>query len=334
MISLVRKSTKYLIIETYDLAAMEDYLITSLKAFKDNIYTVSAKTNEDYTVIYITDDINKPSVISEESPVYMLPQDLDHILCRIVNEKNNHLIKSLKLAPRLLIFRYFGNISKIIYSILKDYEGEIRDLKETFFNLDLPSSVITFTDKPLINNLGLDDLCEKCIVIGHPTKGLYRNLKVNALRYLNEGLENKNWYEVEIRIYDIYNAYHLHYRRLMHVLENLELGLVLGESWSKDYAVLLMSVGVYSIRFFTLYEPKHIKKILLGLEISSDNTRICDYDVYHGRKKISWIDFAQNRKEVRTDVAKRCREELFKMLSPSSIEYMKNIEKEIMKSRE
>ena len=172
MISLVRKSTKYLIIETYDLAAMEDYLITSLKAFKDNIYTVSAKTNEDYTVIYITDDINKPSVISEESPVYMLPQDLDHILCRIVNEKNNHLIKSLKLAPRLLIFRYFGNISKIIYSILKDYEGEIRDLKETFFNLDLPSSVITFTDKPLINNLGLDDLCEKCIVIGHPTKGL------------------------------------------------------------------------------------------------------------------------------------------------------------------
>ena len=109
MISLVRKSTKYLIIETYDLAAMEDYLITSLKAFKDNIYTVSAKTNEDYTVIYITDDINKPSVISEESPVYMLPQDLDHILCRIVNEKNNHLIKSLKLAPRLLIFRYFGN---------------------------------------------------------------------------------------------------------------------------------------------------------------------------------------------------------------------------------
>lgn len=332
MISLLRKSTKYLIIETYDLDAMERYLIKDLDAFKSNIYTVSAKTNEDYTIVYITDDINKPSIISEESPVYMLSQDLDQILCRITNEKQNHLIKSLKLAPRLLIFRYFGNIDRIIYSILKDYEGQVKDTKKTAFNLDLTSSIITFTEKPLIRSISIDDLYEKCIVIDHSVKELYRNLKMHALRYINEGLENKKWYEVDIRIYDIYNAYHLHYRRLIHVLQNLELGLVLGEAWSKDHAVMLMSVGVYSIKFFTFYEPKYIKKILLGLEISSQSTRLCDYDIYYERKKISWIDFAQNRKDTRKAVSNRCREELLKMLPSSSIEYINNIEKEIMKN--
>ncbi|MDD4833431.1 MAG: hypothetical protein PHC44_01690 [Lutispora sp.] len=332
MISLVRKSTKYLIIETFDLFIMDNYLIKDLNALKANINTVYDKTNEDYTVIYLTDDINKPSIITEASRLYMLSQDIDQILCRIINDNQNHLIKSLKLAPRILIFRHFGNIDKIIYSILKDYEGEVKNLKETFFNLDLTSSIVAFTQKPLIKNLALDDFYENCIVIDYPVKELYKGLKINALRYLNEGLDNKVWNEMDIRIYDIYNAYHLHYRRLIHVLENLELGLVLGEAWSKDHAVMLMTVGVYSIKFFTFYEAKFIKKILLGLEISSQSKRLCDYDLYYGKKKISWIDLVQSRRDTREEVANRCREELLKMLSPHSVEYINNIEKEILRN--
>ena len=333
MISLVRKSTKYLIIETYDLLKMDYYLINNLKAFKSNIYTVSAKSNEDYTVIYLTDDITKPSIISDISCVYMIPSDLDSILCSIMNEKKYNLIKSVKMAPRFILFRAFGDIDKIIFSILKDYKGTINDLKETAFNLDLNCSVMAFSEKPLNRNLGIDDLYEKCLQIDYNTKGLYRNLKMNALRYLNEGLESKNWYEIEIRIYDIYNAYHFHYRRLMHVIENLELGLVLGESWSKDYPFVLMPVGVYSLKFFTFYEHLYIKSILLGLEHTDEDIRLCDFDVYYNRKKLSWRDFAKEKGSTKEKIRKDYRKKLIESLSPESIRFITDIEKETLKSR-
>lgn len=332
MISLIRKSSKQLVIETYDTNAIENYFINTLNAFKSSFYTIFSKTNEDYTIIYITDDLSKPAILCKDTQVYMLPLDSDEILCRITNDNKHHLIKSLRVAPRPIIIRYFGNLDKIIYSILKDYEGKIGSINESALNFELTDSIIAFTDKSLSRNISLDDMNEKCVLVHKPFKELYRNLKLNLLRYLSDGLENKNWFEFDIRIYDIYNAYHLHYRRLRHVLDNLELGLILGENWSRDHAVMLMTVGVYSIKFFTLHDPKYIKKILMGLEVSSDNKRLCDYDIYYGKKKISWVEFAQDRKESRLDVAARCRKELIDMLPPSSIEYINNIEKEIMKN--
>mgnify|MGYP001439170829 CR=1 FL=1 len=332
MISLVRKSSKHLVIETNDMNAIENYFINNLKAFKSSLYTISSKTNEDYTIVYITNDLSKPAILHKDTQVYMLPLDSDEILCRITNDKKHHLVKSLRIAPRQIIMRYFGNLDKIIYSILKDYEGKTANLKDSALNFELTDSIIVFTEKPLSRNLSLDDMNEKCVLVKKPFKELYRNIKLNLLRYLNEGLENKNWYELDIRIYDIYNAYHLHYRRLRHVLDNLELGLVLGENWSRDRAVMLMTVGVYSIKLFTLHEPKYIKKILMGLEFSSDNERLCDYDLYYKKKKISWIDIAKNKKESRLDVAARCRKELIDMLPPSSVEYINDLEKEIIKN--
>lgn len=333
MISLVRKSTKYLIIETHDLKKMDNYLLKNLNALKSNFYTVSAKSNEDYTALYLTDDITKPSIINDVSYIYLVSSDLDSILCKIINEKTYNLIKKVKMAPRFIIFRTFGDINKIIYSILKDYDGKLSGIVETAYNLDLNCSVIAFTDKPLNRNLELDDFYEKCLQIDYNAKSLYRNLKMNALRYLNEGLANKNWYEIEIRIYDIYNAYHFHYRRLMHVIEHLELGIVLGESWSKDYPFVLMSVGVYSLRFFTFYEPSYIKSILMGLEHTNDDIRLCDIDVYYNRKKLSWREFYKNKSSTKESIRQDFRKKLINMLSPESAKYIIEIENETLKSR-
>ena len=254
-------------------------------------------------------------------------------MCKIINEKTYNLIKKVKMAPRFIIFRTFGDINKIIYSILKDYDGKLSGIVETAYNLDLNCSVIAFTDKPLNRNLELDDFYEKCLQIDYNAKSLYRNLKMNALRYLNEGLANKNWYEIEIRIYDIYNAYHFHYRRLMHVIEHLELGIVLGESWSKDYPFVLMSVGVYSLRFFTFYEPSYIKSILMGLEHTNDDIRLCDIDVYYNRKKLSWREFYKNKSSNKESIRQDFRKKLINMLSPESAKYIIEIENETLKSR-
>lgn len=333
MISLVRKSTKYLIIETNDLKEMDKYLQQGFNAFKSNVHTVSAQSNEDYTVLYLTDDINKPSIISSKSCVYLISSDLDSILCKIINEKTYKLIRNVKIAPRFIIFRTFGDIDRIIYSILKDYNGKVSDMIETAYNLDLNCSLIGFTGKPLNMNLGLEDFHEKCLQIDYNTKSLYRNLKMNALRYLNEGLANKNWYEMEIRIYDIYNAYPFHYRRLMHIIEHLELGIVLGESWTKDYPFVLMPIGVYSLKFFTFFKPKYIKSIMIGLEHNNDGVRLCDLDVYYNRKKLSWREFAKGKGSTKEGIRQDFRKKLINMLSPESTKYITAIEDETLKSR-
>ncbi len=333
MISLVRKSTKYLIIETNDLKEMDNYLIKNLKALKSNIHTVSAQSNEDYTALYLTDDITRPSIINDISCLYLVSSDLDTILCNIINEKTYNLIKTVKMAPRFIIFRTFGDIKKIIYSILKDYEGKVEGFLDTFYNLDLDCSVIAFTDKPLNWNLGLKDFYEECVQIDYNAKSLYRNLKMNALRYLNEGLANKKWYEVEIRIYDIYNAYPFHYRRLMHIIEHLELGIVLGESWTKDYPFVLMPVGVYSLKFFTFHEPSYIKEIMMGLEHNNDDIRLCDLDVYYNRKKLSWRDFSKTKDSTKESIRKNSRRKLMEMLSKESVNYITDIENETLKNR-
>lgn len=333
MISLVRKSTKYLIIETNNLVKMDNYLIENFNALKSNVHTVSAQSNEDYTVLYLTDDINKPSIISDKSCVYLISSDLDSILSDIINEKTYSLIKNVKIAPRFIIFRTFGDVNKIIYSILKDYDGKISDMIETAYNLDLSCSLIGFTDKPLNRNLGLNDFYEKCLQIDYNTKSLYRNLKMNALRYLNEGLANKNWYEMEIRIYDIYNAYPFHYRRLMHIIEHLELGIVLGESWTKDYPFVLMPIGVYSLKFFTFFEPSYIKGIMMGLEHDDEGVRLCDLDVYYNRKKLSWREFAREKGSTKESTRQTFRKKLIDMLSPESAKYILEIEKETLNSR-
>lgn len=333
MISLVRKSTKYLIIETNDFGQMDNYLLYSFNALKSNVHTVSAQSNEDYTVLYLTDDINKPSIISDTSCVYLISSDLDSILAKIINERTYNIIKSVKIAPRFIIFRTFGDINKIIYSILKDYDGEVSDMIESAYNLDLNCSLIGFTDKPLNRNLGLNDFYQKCLQIDYNTKGLYRNLKMNALRYLNEGLSNKQWYEMEIRIYDIYNAYPFHYRRLMHLIENLELGIVLGESWTKDYPFVLMPIGVYSLKFFTFFEPEYIKSIMMGLEQNNDGVRLCDIDVYYNRKKLSWREFAKSKDDTKESIRRNFRKKVIDMLSSESVKYILEIENESIKSR-
>ena len=123
---------------------------------------------------------------------------------------------------------------------------------------------------------------------------------------------------MEIRIYDKYGAYNLHYNRMIEVFDDLDIGLVLGESWSKDYPKALLSVQIYRVRFFTFKEADELKRILLGLEYLRDGTRVVDYDVYCKNKKVGWVDLLK-RKERRTatrdNEALIAQNELFTMLS-------------------
>lgn len=81
----------------------------------------------------------------------------------------------------------------------------------------------------------------------------------------------------------------MHYKRLAIVLDNMDIGLILGEMWTKDYPRFMMSVLVYQIRLFTLLSPLKIKEILLGLEYAYDGTRIVDFDlICKNKNRLDW----------------------------------------------
>lgn len=123
------------------------------------------------------------------------------------------------------------------------------------------------------------------------------------------------WRALEIRIYDIYNRYDIHRRRLINVLEDLDIGLIVGEGWSRDYVRVLMALDVYSIKVYTFLEPQELKKRLVGLEWDNFGNRLADYDLFEGRKKVSWGQTRGDRKESREVFSARCRDELLAQLS-------------------
>jgi hypothetical protein len=212
--------------------------------------------------------------------------------------------------------------------------GEIISYKQYITNDKTDSTIIGLTEKPLGKGIVLTDFNENFLMVKGEYGRIKRELRMQALRYLNIGIGNRDWNEIEIRIYDIYGAYELHYDRMMEVFEDLDIGLVLGESWSKDYPKALLSVQVYRVRFFTFHDPAELKRILFGLEYLEDGTRIVDYDVYYDNKKTGWnINLLKKKREDRESQALIARNELFAKLSPDTLEKIKALEKEIIKTR-
>jgi hypothetical protein len=99
------------------------------------------------------------------------------------------------------------------------------------------------------------------------------------------------------------------------VLNELDCGLILGESWGRDAALAFHSVGVYQIRLFTYLEPLEIKRITLGLEYDNDGNRIVDYDLFKKRKKLSWSQVRSKEYKKRDDLGFYYRKELVKELT-------------------
>ena len=47
-----------------------------------------------------------------------------------------------------------------------------------------------------------------------------KHFRIHALEYLNLALGNKDWYELNIKIYDSYQNFDLHYKRLLYIVEH------------------------------------------------------------------------------------------------------------------
>ncbi|SKC65199.1 hypothetical protein [Maledivibacter halophilus] len=332
MLSIFRSGPKIIVLESQDVDVLRNLFLEDFEAEDYDVNTAFEKSTENTTIIFLTDkkeEIIKPKDIAK---VLFLKYQSESVLCKIINDDRYNLISYSRMAPRIIIMKTFGDTEKVIKQISEDYNGEIGKFHEILENNNT-GTIIVFTQKRLNEPISLSEIHERAIIINKEYPSVLKELKIHDLKYLNTGFDNKDWYELIIKIYDIYGEYMLHYKRLLKVLEQLEVGFILGEAWGKDAATILMSVGVYRIRFFTYYDPKYIKKILLGLEYLEDGTRIVDLDLYHKRRKTYWTDVIKKGVKNKGELSRIYRNEIFSKLSDEVKSEVLEMEKEILATR-
>lgn len=332
MLSIFRSGPKVIIIESSLVELVRNCLVDDFQAERHDIDTAFEKSTENTTIIFLTNkrkDVIKPVDVRD---VLFFQNQAESILCRIINDKKYDIVSSARIAPRTIIMKTFGNTDKVIDQIVHDYDAKVGDFIEILENNN-KGTIIAFTQRQLNEPVNLSDLHARSILIDKDYPSVMRKLKIHDLKYLNIGFDNKDWYELIIKIYDSYGEYMLHYQRLLKILEHLEVGFILGEAWGKDAATVFLSVGVYRIRFFTYYEPKDIKKILLGLEYLEDGTRIVDFDLYHKRRKVYWTDVMKKKVKNKEELSSIYRGEIFSQINDKVKEEVFEMEKQILDTR-
>ncbi len=334
MFSLVRSGPKMLLFKSSDVNTLKTKLIEDFEALECDFSEAFEQATEYYTILFIADEM-KTTLSNESIKVSLIVhEESDKLLCRLFKAPCNQLITELRTAPRILLMRGVGDLSKVVGQLQTDFGGVLGIFSELMESSNDASTLVCLTDKPLNRNMSTTDLHPQILRLNNRYADVYKTLRMQALKYLNIGIENRDWNEIEIRIFDRYSAYELHYERLLELFEGLELGIVLGESWSKDYPRLFMSVEVYRVRFFTFHEPAYIKRLLLGMEYLSDGSRMVDYDVYVNHKKIGWTDaLLKDDARSRNLAGLKVREELLSRLTQKDISDLQDLETAIITTR-
>ncbi len=333
MLSLFRCAPKILLLKSNNEDKLGQYFTNKLKCLKCTVTSAYDKVDGNGTIIYIVDEIDRIIKCSDPKSVFIINMNTDKLLANIINDKKHNLISKIRISPVMILMRAFGNIDNIINKISEKHECTIEPTKCIWEKYD-SGTIVSFTQTPLNKIISFSDLHNKSIHLDENHTDLLNEFRIKGLEYLNASINNKDWYELEIKIYDCHGQYELHYERLLTILEHLEIGLILGESWGKDAAKLFLYVDVYRVRLFTFYQPEYIKKVLLALEHRYDGTRLIDYDLFFKRKKIHWSNVKDGKLKSREQLSKKYRKELFAKLKESDVEKINKMEKYILDSRE
>lgn len=334
MVSLMRDGPRMLFVAT----SRRDALIRALELGFDaqamEFELVFDRADEFNTLLYLVSSFDLPINKTSITDAVLVKRDVASLLCALLGDGYRGLFDGIRPAPHTIIMRAIGDMDKMIKTIQADFGGELGGYEASLEGGSESSVVVGLTDKPLNRSARLGDMHPTFLRADGDYATVKRGLKMHAFGYVNSGIDHKSWHELEIRIFDSYGAFEPHYERLVTVLDSLELGLVLGEAWTTDYPRILLAVEVYSLRFFTFKEPKHIKRVLMGLEHLADGARIVDYDLFYKNKKVYWIESVDGKaKGERKDEAAKARAELYERLDDGVKAELELLERKILKTR-
>jgi hypothetical protein len=336
MVELIRNGSGIVLVVTGHEDRLLEYFGKDALGGRYTLNEAFGKAGEENTILVFAEDEAEERIEEavEGKHAIILNGSPADVLSRFINDDLVKLVKKTEIMNRSIIIRAIGDLDKVFQELKEDYNGTEGNILD-FLHHDYDQGVIiALTDKSLNKQVELQDFYQnKCLLVDSDYYSVFKDLRANALKYLNTGIGNCDWYELEIKIYDVFGEFKLHLERLIHVLTDLEVGIILGQTWSKDYPKMLMSVDVYRVRFFTFYLPEKIKRILLGLEHLEDGTRIVDYDLFHNRKKISWRQAVTERRLERSEASNRYREEILAGLSPEGVQELLELEAKILETR-
>lgn len=325
MLSLVRSGARILLLRIDDGAILEA-LSEEFSLTEKRYQAALDQSFEGQTLLLIPPFADSPGT----ARVFQAGSDPAELLAFLLNSRFGEHIVEARTLPRTILFRISGNYGEVIKQMQSDFKAKVGKIPFFLRWRDSTRVAIIFTLKNLNGPVAMKDICPDVLYVKMPYETLLRNLRSRAMTYFNEARGHEDWKSLEIRLYDSWERYDLQTRRLRLILEEMELGLVLGEGWGKDYAHVLMAVTVYRFHLATFLDVQQIKEILLGLEYDLSGKRLADLDLYEEKKKTSWGAMAK-KEENREMAGVRFRKELMKKLLPATRRKLARVEKKMVK---
>jgi len=326
MLSLVRSGSRGLflrIAEPKVMKALDTGFSLTEKGYDDALN----EAGEGQTLLFVP----PCGMMRGEPRVFLADCGPGEILAFLLNARLAEGVARARLLPRTIIFRVSGEYGAMLEQMARDYGARVGKIPSFLKWRDNGRTAVFFTASSLNRPIAMKDLFPDVLFVKMPYEKLLRSLRSRAMTYFNEARGHADWRNLEIRLYDSWERYDLQVRRLRMILEEMEVGLLLGEGWGKDYAHVLMPVPVYRFHLATFLEPEKIKEILMGLEYGLSEERLVDLDLYEGKKKNSWGVMAR-KEEDRQMAGVRYRNELAERLTPRTRKMLAALEKELGKA--
>lgn len=336
--NIVRRGPGHFLVQSKNVEMTKDALESTFECLsvikdpqdgqEDYLNALSICDSDD-SIVAIVKDIPNGVTVQAEAIEYILfiSETMTNMIFELYNRRDEMGIEKMRRSIDRVIMRVTGNHDAFIEAVKEDVNGEVIQLDQ-FYEQYFQGTFINFTEEGLDEPVEYTKLLNPVIRTDMERYDTLELLENNRLKYVNASIENKDWTALNIKIYDSFEQFELHYKRMVDVLAAMDAGLVLGESWGKDSAVMFLSVGVYSVRLFTYLDPSEIKKILLGLEYKDDGTRVVDYDLFLKKKKIHWNDVRVDSL-YRDELGLHYRKELMDKLSEEDKQALLDIEKDI-----
>ncbi|HDZ36467.1 MAG TPA: hypothetical protein ENH81_06130 [Thermococcus sp.] len=282
------------------------------------------KSREFETVVFVTGEWKKETIPPERA--FLVKCHAPVILSRIINSKLP--IEKVHVEGTLILMRVPDKIEEGLKLIADKYGGEIMDIRTAFDEGEAGDTIIGLTRKKLNSPIGPEDI-DGAVLIHRDFLEVYRELSLDAPLLLLKLMPE--WNEITIKIYDTDKRYEENIERLMMVIEDLDLGFIVGEGWDWDYPRPFMRVPVYKLKLLTWEDPGRVKFLLKGIEYHGYK-RLCDIDVFVEGKKIKWTSLGEYSSKF--ELAKAAREELEKHLSEDVIKRLGELDEKLASESE
>ncbi|MCK8061451.1 MULTISPECIES: hypothetical protein [unclassified Fusibacter] len=310
---LFRKGASFLIIASHNIHETVNVLTETFNPirsvaycdhFKDKFEWLSGFAGPTMCVLLFAEELH-PLLTFENldfKHLMLVDVELSTLLIDLLNIKESAQITSVRVSPQLIMAKTVGEPDKYIQRVIDDLEGEI-GLPQDLYERYASGTILMFTQDILKRSVPFNRLHDKALFCPLPVYEVMSKLSLNRLKYINASIGHHKWHECTIKIYDIYEQYDLHYRRVRLILDHSDLGFVIHEGWGRDTVRPMMSVGVYTLTFITFQDPTEIKRLLQVLEFNAQNERIADIDCYLGKKKIAWHSLRTTKNQTKQELA-------------------------------